>query len=209
MSVSINHVFKQGPCIGTLFGVAMGALLPKKGGEVEAPGPKLSQVIPPRAPSLVSDYIAWCGGREDPVGVPPHLFPQWGFPPMAKALGNLPWPMTKVINQGCRLEVNGPLPAGEPLQVTTWLASVDEDEHKVRITTRILTGTKAQPDLVVADVHAVVPLRRKKGGTKREPPTVPTDSHEIGRHALAARAGLDFALLTGDFNPIHWIPPYA
>ena len=26
---------------------------------------------------------------------------------------------------------------------------------------------------------------------------------------ICRRAGLDFALLTGDFNPIHWISPYA
>jgi acyl dehydratase len=58
----------------------------------------------------------------------------------------------------------------------------------------------------------VVPLKSKgKGGkkTKRPPPTVPEDAVELGRHVLEPRAGLDFALLTGDFNPIHWVKPYA
>ena len=38
---------------------------------------------------------------------------------------------------------------------------------------------------------------------------MPADSRELARIKLAANAGLEFAKLTGDFNPIHWLAPYA
>jgi acyl dehydratase len=61
---------------------------------------------------------------------------------------------------------------------------------------------------VIAEVYTVVRLGKGGGkkGPRREPPRVPTGAQEVGRLRLSARAGLDFALLTGDFNPIHWIP---
>jgi acyl dehydratase len=34
---------------------------------------------------------------------------------------------------------------------------------------------------------------------------VPHNAHELGRWSLAHDAGLAFALLTGDLNPIHWL----
>ena len=34
---------------------------------------------------------------------------------------------------------------------------------------------------------------------------MPYDADEIGRFSLPSDAGLSFAMLTGDFNPIHWV----
>ena len=206
-----SHVFRQGPCLWTLVSVGFGALLPKAKSAMETPGPEIHEVLAPRSGALIADYVAWTGA--DPSAyegfVPPHLFPQWGFPPMARALTAAPWPMTKILNQGCRLEVRGRLPAGEPLRVRTYVSEIQEEEHKARITTRIVTGTEDAPDLVVADVHAVVPLAKRQGGGKREAPRTEASATELERVQLPARAGLDFALLTGDFNPIHWVGPYA
>jgi len=38
---------------------------------------------------------------------------------------------------------------------------------------------------------------------------VPDDACSLAIITLPANAGLSFAKLTGDFNPIHWLPPYA
>jgi hypothetical protein len=40
-------------------------------------------------------------------------------------------------------------------------------------------------------------------------PHAPEDAREIARFRLGKNAGLSFAKLTGDFNPIHWIPAVA
>lgn len=206
-----SHVFDQGACIWTLVSLGFGAMLPGSKSAMETPGPEITKTVAPRPGKLLADYVEWTGGDAASYEgfVPPHLFPQWGFPPMAVALTAAPWPMTKILNQGCRLEVHGRLPADEPLVVRTHVSGIVEEEHKARITTRIITGTAAHPELITADVHAVVPLAKKKGGAKREAPVVPADATVLSRVSLPARAGLDFALLTGDFNPIHWISPYA
>ncbi len=58
-------------------------------------------------------------------------------------------------------------------------------------------------------MRAFVPLKRDKGGKKRDKPRVPDDAREVARYRLSPTAGRDFAYLTGDFNPIHWIPAAA
>ena len=37
----------------------------------------------------------------------------------------------------------------------------------------------------------------------------PDWAETIARRRLGARAGLEYAFLAGDFNPIHWLGPYA
>ena len=38
---------------------------------------------------------------------------------------------------------------------------------------------------------------------------MPEDVRELAFWSIGPKAGLDFAKLTGDFNPIHWIAGYA
>lgn len=38
---------------------------------------------------------------------------------------------------------------------------------------------------------------------------MPTSARELAFWRLKADAGLDFAKLTGDFNPMHWVPAWA
>ena len=211
MTTLLPHLLEQGPNLRTLLGVALGAVRSRSHGVTpSAPGPESQALVPPRSPALVQDYIRWSGAAADAYAgtVPPHLFPQWGFPLMARALGELPWPMARILNQGCRLEINAPLPLDEPLICRARLLSVQESPEKARITTRLVTGTRDEPSAVIADVHAVVPLKKGRGG-KREPALVPANATELRRLPLGPRAGLEFALLTGDFNPVHWLPPYA
>lgn len=113
MAVPYHHLRHQLPVIASLAGTALAALRPRRG-----PGPSLPsagdsvQTIAPRAPALVRDYLRHVGG--DPAAyrgvLPPHLFPQWGFPLAARTLAGVPYPLQQVLNGGCRLEINAPLP---------------------------------------------------------------------------------------------------
>jgi acyl dehydratase len=38
---------------------------------------------------------------------------------------------------------------------------------------------------------------------------VAANARELSRFRLSSSAGLGFALLTGDLNPVHWLRPYA
>ena len=62
--------------------------------------------------------------------------------------------------------------------------------------------------------YAIVPLggkgdKRDGPKPKKEPKRVPQQAAEVGFWKLRQDAGLAFAMLTGDFNPVHWIRPYA
>lgn len=212
MSVSMKHVLAQGPVIAALARTAAVAALRKPGGPKPAvPGEWIEAELPPRPADLVRDYIRHVGG--DPGwyrGVlPPSFFPQWSFPLAARTLHGVAYPLAKVLNAGCRLEMRAPLPAGEPLLVRARLESIDDDGRRAILTQRVITGTRSTPDALVADMRVFVPLEKKNGAPKKAPATVPAGAREIAFFSLRADAGLDFAKLTGDFNPVHWIAPYA
>jgi hypothetical protein len=219
MAVSLRHVITQAPVLAALGRAALdGVRGPKTKGSPDIPGPWIEETIPPRPEGLVRDYIRHVGG--DPGSyrkcVPAHLFPQWGFPLAARALAGLPYPLVKVMNAGCRIEQHGRLPSDQPLRVRARIEAIDDDGKRAIITQRVITGTEKDPELVIADLRAFVPLSGKKesggkpnGKTEKARPSVPEDVRELAFIRLGADAGLDFAKLTGDFNPIHWIAPYA
>jgi acyl dehydratase len=236
MAVSNKHILEQGPVLRTLAGTAFAALrqqiakAPPKPMPT-LPGPEVSAKIPPRSASLIRDYVRHDGG--DPSAyrgvVPAHLFPQWAFGLASQTLATLPYPLVKVLNGGCRLEMRAPLPADEPLFVRGRLMGIEDDGRRAIIHQRMVTGTEALPESIVADLYAIVPTAPKPAngkngnghgkngnghsaapaGPRKDPARVPDDAEEIARWRLAPTAGLDFAKLTGDFNPVHWVPAYA
>ncbi|MBN1341803.1 MAG: hypothetical protein JXQ73_03945 [Phycisphaerae bacterium] len=215
MGVPLRHVLRQGAMIATVMKTGAGSLGRRfrkaRPEPVECPGPAITATLPPRHRRLVRDYIAHVGG--DPAwygdSLPPHMFCQWGLPLLARALKGVPYDMSKVLNAGCRLEVRRPLPSGEPLQLEARLENVDDNGRRAIIEQRLVTGTASAPDALICHVNALVRLRRSDDGTKKPKPAVPDDAREVERWLLPKRSGLRFAMLTGDFNPIHWIGWYA
>ncbi len=218
MTVSLRHTLAQGRSIAALGRVAVAGLRSEHAPRAPAlPGPWIEARLPPRPAALVRDYIRNVGG--DPGWyrgrLPPHLFPQWAFPLGARALLGLGYPLARLMNAGCRLENRSPLPADEPLDVRARIETVDDDGRRAIITTRVITGTAKAPEALVADMRTFIRLVESKSnghdGQRRSKahPTVPTSAHEIAFLRIREDAGLDFAKLTGDFNPIHWVKPYA
>ncbi len=226
MSIPLRYVLEQGPVIRSLGRTALSAMKAPKGGaargSVTTPGPELRATMPPRSRDLVRDYVAHVGGEPSAYGdrLPAHFFPQWGFALAARTLEGIPYPLMKVLNGGCRVEIAAALPANEPLEVTARLEDIDDDGRRAVLHQKIVTGTRSVPNAVTAHLYAIVPLgggSRSSGGggagggeaKKKDVAIVPADARELGRWSLPANAGLDFAKLTGDFNPVHWIRPYA
>jgi acyl dehydratase len=193
---------------------------PQLSSEIALPGPELTARVaaPPRA--LVRDYLLHVGG--DPAAyrgvLPPHLFLQWSLPLAARTLRALPYPMLRIVNAGSRIQVNASLPDDKPLTLRARLLGIEADERRAVLHQQIVTGTDGTPDALVADLYTVVPVRETGardrarvagGGSPRADSRVPEGAREIARWSLPRNAGLVFAALTGDFNPIHWIAPYA
>jgi acyl dehydratase len=138
------------------------------------------------------------------------LFPYWGLPVALRALRGRRFPLLKLVNGGCRLQQQAPLLRDRELTVRARLMSVTSDERRTVLCQRIVTEQAGTPDALTADVYAVVRSRRPSGPAKRKPlEPLPEAARELEAWQLPRDAGLRFALLTGDVNPLHWLPPYA
>ncbi len=119
------------------------------------------------------DYLRFVGG--DPGAykgrVPAHLFPHWGIPLAAQTLRGLDYPLMRVMNGGCRLQMKAPLPQGQPLRVRARLESVDDDGRRAVLHQRVITGTASVPEAVVADIFAIVPLAATQRTARTAPPS--------------------------------------
>jgi hypothetical protein len=217
MAVPTRYILHQGPVLGALARAAFVAVKSASGqpnsAPSEVPGPVISARIPPRPADLVRDYIRHVGG--DPAWyrgqVPAHLFPQWVFPLQARGIEGLQYPIQRVLNGGSRLQMNAPLPLGEPFELEVQLLDIDDNGRRAVIHQRATTSTSTHPEAIVADVYGIVPLGGgdKSVNRKDDRPRVPVMAKELARWKLGTHVGLEFAKLTGDFNPIHWIPPAA
>jgi acyl dehydratase len=214
MTVPLRHVLAQGPVVGALvraLGASAVRRVTGRRGRSARPGPTIRATVGPRDPRLVRDHVRQLGGDPSWYGddLPAHLYPQWGFPLLARTLSGVPWDLTRILNAGVRLKMEAPLAADEPLDLTARLADVDDDGRRVLLTERLVTTTGGREHGLVTEVTAIVPLATRDGGKKKERPRVPSEAREMDRWELSPRAGLDFALTTGDFNPIHWSSAYA
>ncbi|MCB9727335.1 MAG: hypothetical protein H6746_02500 [Deltaproteobacteria bacterium] len=218
MSVPTKHIVSQAPVIAALGRSAALALAQRiegpSGAPAVAPGPELRDRLPPRPPGLVRDAVRWAGGDPKSYGasLPSWFFPQWSFPLLTRTLEGLPYPMMRALNGGCTVHNVSPIPAREPMNITAQLVRIDDDGRRAILHQRLVTGTPSAPEAQIVEFQVIVPLGGGGGGgerKRRERPRVPTEVRELARWRLGSRAGLEFAVLTGDFNPIHWIAPAA
>jgi acyl dehydratase len=195
--VIVRHLPRQLPVLAQV-GAAM---LVRGQGEV-------TRTIAPIDPVLIRDYVTHVGGdpRAYQGTVPAHLFPYWGLGLAARTVPAA-YALHRVLNAGCTLEIRAPLPAGRPLEVRASLVEVEDDGRRAVLTQRVVTGTRDHRDAVVATIRTRV-LHGPRGGraTRTE---IPGDAVELARWRIGRDAGLHFAILTGDFNPIHWMKPAA
>lgn len=219
MGISNRYILQQGPVIAGIFRTVAAALRQGSSSEAEdfsTPSPEIIRELPPRSKELVATYVRHVGG--DPARykhtIPAHLFPQWSFPIAAQTLSGVPYPLLKVVNGGCSIEVNAEIPNDEPLIVRATLHDIKDNGRRAVLHQKIITETKSAPNALVSHLYAIVPTGKKSQGSKgakktRLLPRVPENVRELAFWKLRKNAGLDFAKLTGDFNPIHWVPAYA
>lgn len=216
MPVPRKHIVSQVPVIAALGRSALFALAQRIEGvsstPAVVPGPELRATLPPRPPELVRDAVRWAGGDPRAYGrsLPSWLFPQWSFPLLTRTLEGLPYPMMRALNGGCAVHNLKPIPAREPLELSAQLVRIDDDGRRAILHQRLVTGTKSAPEAQIVEFQVIIPLAKSSDGKRpSERPRVPVDARELARWRLSASAGLDFAILTGDFNPIHWVRPAA
>ena len=189
------------------------AVMPPRAGEASAPalvGMAIQRTIAAPPARLVEQYIRWCGaeGRYDGE-LPPHMVSQWSLPLVGELLMRLPHRLTGVINQGVSMIVHGPLPRDVPLTLRASIESMEQAAGRVRVVAAIITGTAGQAALVETRLHMSFLLPGKRPPKTATPRPPDPAWRTAGQWQADASDGLRFALLTGDFNPIHWCGPLA
>ncbi|MBF0102369.1 MAG: hypothetical protein HQK77_15815 [Desulfobacterales bacterium] len=212
--VSRFHIFRQGPMLATLFKTASNKIIQsKKTQAVTIPGDVLKANLPCINPKMVKEYIIHVGG--DPAWykntIPAHMFHQWGFPILARTIQDTPYDLSKTLNGGVRIDIHHPLVVNEPLYLQAQLIDMDDNGKRVVFKQQLITGTAKNPTCIVCEVTAIVPLKQDHSvkEPKKEKAQIPDNCREIGKWNLYGNLGLDFAFLTGDFNPVHWNKLYA
>ena len=97
---------------------------------------------------------------------------------------------------------------GEPLKIHCELVGVRKRKRAFVFIRKITTGTVEQADLLVCELFGVV-VTGSASAKKKRPMQEERAWQTVGGWTASAHEGLSFAMLTGDFNPIHWIGPYA
>lgn len=184
-------------------------------GPATVPGPVVERIVPAPSRALVRDFVRFAGGDPAQHGsaLPPHLFSQWSLPVLLEAARELPYPPVKVINAGFRLQVLAPLEVGSALHVRGQLVRAEETDKRAEVTIVVETRTPEDSVALRAELDVIVPLPRSKSEATSKPrperERIPEDARLLARRRLRHDAGLEFAELTGDVNPIHWLPAYA
>lgn len=194
------------------------AALPKRGPTAALPPPVTSIVAAP-PDELVEHYIAWSGAQGRYAGeLPPHMVSQWSLPLVSRLLLRMPYPITRIINQGVALRVHGPLPRGRALHLQASVESAEQVQGRIKVVIVVNTGIAGDADaskaippspLVEARLHMSFMLPGPRAPKSQPPNLQQTAWQAMGAWQANADDGLRFALLSGDFNPIHWCGPLA
>ncbi|CAM3585696.1 MaoC family dehydratase [Smaragdicoccus niigatensis] len=204
-AVPLKLVRYQLPMIKTLGQIMVSSVLP--GGRKSNPATfePVTTTIDALPEALVDSYVAWSGATGDySRTLPPHMFSQWAMPVASQILRQSRYNLASVLNQGVTMQVNGEIRRGEPIIVTARLHSLEETPTRARVSVALDSGNADNPTAVSAILHCVFPLPGPKE-PKTERAEAPVAWKKVGTWRTESSDGFRFALLTGDFNPIHWI----
>ena len=205
--IPLSLIRHQGPMLAALARIALGAVIPIGRPNTNPTEFKQEQItIAAPAEELVNRYAAWSGSPDGyPLTLPPHMIAQWSIPLATNILRQTRYNLATIINQGVTLRINGDLPRGVPLQLGASILHLEESGARARVSVSLTTGTATDPAIIEAVLISTFPLR----GASREQRKPRTEEQAEWRTTGDWRAskddGFKFAILTGDFNPIHWI----
>ena len=205
----LTYLFHQVPNIR-----AMGMAAIRSCNPITRPSrlPKLpvhsQQVLPAPSNSLIDSYAQWSGAQPTRYNteIPPHFCSHWAMPLLAKLGGLAPYNLLTVLNQGLRLQNHKPLLRNQALHLSGSLLNVEDDGQRIRIHTQVQAHNPAGELAMTIDSYSTVPQRKKKKSPEQGKTTEQDTFDTIGTWNLEDNDGLNFAFLTGDFNPIHTVP---
>lgn len=202
---------EQVPMLKTLGRIAVKTALPfgNKISENPTDFEVIEQQVEAPSKKLIQSYADWAGapaGKYD-QHIPPHMFAQFALPICAPQIETLKYNIGGIINQGCGMTVYGQISVGEALNVRSEIVEVEEDNGRARVHIRL--AVSGQDGKTAVDVDFYTAFIIGKGQKKPRAEKEPVEFESLGSWDAHKHAGLEFGILTGDLNPIHWVTPVA
>lgn len=210
--VPLSLAFEQGSSLRSWSSVrirsALPFLRPKENPSTFAP---VVDSVPAPSNRLIEHYIQWSGGDPHlyPGEVPAHLFSQWSIPLVTRLLSQGRYPLKDIINKGCHVVMHHVIPRGERLYLRADLIDLKETDTQITFSIQVTTSTQTARNAIVAVFHLMLLLEPPTAKPHRKSRPLHSDYNELGHWSVDSRDGFRYALLTGDFNPIHWLDPLA
>lgn len=202
---------EQTPMLKTLGRIAVKTALPigKKITQNPSEFVVLKETVKAPSKKLIESYADWAGaaeGKYDEV-IPPHMFTQFALPVCAPQIETLRYNIGGIINQGCGMTIHGDIPVGEDLQVTSTIAGIEEENGRARVHVHFEVAGASGKKAVDVDLYVAFIIGKSQKKPRAKQKSVEFES--LGSWDAHKHAGLEFGILTGDLNPIHWITPMA
>ncbi|MCM2680866.1 MaoC/PaaZ C-terminal domain-containing protein [Echinimonas agarilytica] len=154
---------------------------------------------------LINHYVQWSGASADRyrAKIPPHLFFHLAMPMCIQQLKQSRYPLGRIINQGCGMVVNHPIPYQSEINAEITIQRLRETAGRVRIIQHVAISTAEIEHAIELEIQTLLPLGPEAGRRpmRKEDPRI---FQPLGQWTAIDSDGSNFALLTGDFNPIHW-----
>lgn len=167
----------------------------------------LAQVVSPISNPLIDAYAHWSGATSERYAstLPPHFCSHWAMPLLANLGGLAPYNLLALLNQGLRMQIHRPLLRNQSIHLEGSLMEVVHDGDRVRIHTQVRAHNPLGELACTIDSYSTVPQKGKKKSSEQRA-RAEEEFDTIGTWNAQDNDGLNFAFLTGDFNPIHTIP---
>ncbi len=202
----------------------MGALaltgLKKKGRTIPADFAAKSEIaghVPAYDAALVAAFLRCTSGDASffrlpggKIAVPPTFYVTWNMAVLAKAIVKLrlPFDFSRALHAGSEVRYGRPLHADERARFSGRVVSIDDNERRARIRFEtVITSADDGAEIFRNAMELHVPKAVKKTTGPRPKPSeifVSPALRALVDFSLPKDLGQRYAVVSGDFNPIHW-----
>jgi acyl dehydratase len=181
------------------------SFFPKR--KIPSPDQQFRFTAKPASEHLIDQYAIWSGAPawRYEENIPPHFCSHWAMSALATLGGFAPYDVRRILNQGLHLKINAPISRHDIITMLGSLKSITQDDSRIRIHTQVVASTPQQKNALIIDNFTAIPQKIKTTTSSKHPAETRV-FQTIGQWSASKNDGLNFALLTGDYNPIHTVP---